>query len=195
MNPTKLALASNNQHKIFEFKKILTSGFSLLAAKELGIDFEVEETETTFEGNAKLKSEHLFKLSGIPSIADDSGICVSALGGKPGVYSARYGKPGFTDRDRTEFLLSEIKGNSDRKAFYYCCISFTNENGTRFFTGKCEGLLAEDYDESGNGFGYDPIFIYPPLGKRFSQISPEEKNQVSHRGIALREFAKFLNGL
>ncbi|HMV41501.1 MAG TPA: RdgB/HAM1 family non-canonical purine NTP pyrophosphatase [Leptospiraceae bacterium] len=192
MNPTQLALASNNQHKISEFKKILSSGFSLLTPKELGIEFEVEETESTFEGNAKLKSEHLFKISGIPSIADDSGICVSALNGKPGVYSARYGKQGFTDRDRTEFLLSEIKGNPDRNAYYYCCIAFTNKEGTRFFSGKCEGLLADDYDESGNGFGYDPIFIYPPLNKRFSQISAEEKNKVSHRGIALREFAKFL---
>jgi XTP/dITP diphosphohydrolase len=192
MNPTKLALASNNQHKIFEFKKILTTGFSLLTAKELGLDFEVEETESTFEGNARLKSEHLYKISGMPSIADDSGICVSALDGRPGVYSARYGKPGFTDRDRTEFLLEEIKGNPDRDAYYFCCIAFTDGNGTKFFTGKCKGLLAEDYDESGNGFGYDPIFIYPPLGKRFSQISPEEKSKVSHRGIALREFAKFL---
>jgi XTP/dITP diphosphohydrolase len=193
MSITKLALASNNQHKIFEFKKILSTGFTLLTPKELGLEFEVEETESTFEGNAKLKSEHLYKISGLPSIADDSGICVSALGGNPGVFSARYGKQGFNDRDRTEFLLENIKGNPDRAAFYYCCIAFTNENGTRFFTGKCEGLLADDYDESGNGFGYDPIFTYPPLGKRFSQISPEEKNKVSHRGIALREFAKFLN--
>ena len=194
MNPTKLALASNNQNKIFEFKKILTTGFSLLTPKELGLVFEVEETESTFEGNARLKSEHLYRISRLPSIADDSGICVNALGGKPGVYSARYGKPGFTDRDRTEFILKETKGNPDRAAYYFCCIAYTDASGTKFFTGKCEGLLAEDYDESGNGFGYDPIFIYPPLAKRFSQISPEEKNKVSHRGIALREFAKFLLG-
>jgi XTP/dITP diphosphohydrolase len=194
MNPKKLALASNNPHKIFEFKKILSTGFSLLIPKELKLEFEVEETETTFEGNAKLKSEHLYKISGLPSIADDSGICVNALNGNPGVYSARFGKSGFSDRDRTEFLLENIKGKADRAAYYYCAIAYTDESGTRFFTGKCEGLLAEDYDETGNGFGYDPIFIYPPINKRFSQISPEEKSKVSHRGIALREFAKFLNG-
>lgn len=192
MDLSKLALASNNQNKIFEFKKILSDKFSLITPKELGLQFEVEETETTFEGNARLKSEYLYKISSLPSIADDSGICVSALDGKPGVYSARYGKQGFNDRDRTEYLLENIKGNPDRNAYYYCSIAYTDENGTRFFKGKCEGLLAEDYDETGNGFGYDPIFIYPPLGKRFSQISPEEKNAVSHRGIALRELAKFL---
>ena len=192
MNLKKLAIASNNKNKIFEFNKILSSQFTLFTPKELGLNFEVEETEDTFEGNARLKSEHLYKISGLPSIADDSGICVSAIGGKPGVYSARYGKPEFNDRDRTEYLLESIKGNPYRAAYYFCCISYTDETGTRFFKGKCDGLLAEDYDESGNGFGYDPIFIYPKLGKRFSQISPEEKNTVSHRGIALREFAQFL---
>ncbi|MBK8396464.1 MAG: RdgB/HAM1 family non-canonical purine NTP pyrophosphatase [Leptospiraceae bacterium] len=192
MNISKLAVASNNQHKIFEFKTILSDKFTLLTPKELGLQFEVEETETTFQGNAKLKSEYLYKISSLPSIADDSGICVSALGGKPGVYSARYGKPKFSDRDRTEYLLENIKGNLDRNAYYYCSIAYTDENGTRFFDGKCEGILAEDYDESGNGFGYDPIFIYPPFNKRFSQVSVQEKNAISHRGIALRELAKFL---
>ena len=113
MNLKKLAIASNNKNKIFEFNKILSSQFTLFTPKELGLNFEVEETEDTFEGNARLKSEHLYKISGLPSIADDSGICVSAIGGKPGVYSARYGKPEFNDRDRTEYLLESIKGNPD----------------------------------------------------------------------------------
>ncbi len=103
MNISKLAVASNNQHKIFEFKTILSDKFTLLTPKELGLQFEVEETETTFQGNAKLKSEYLYKISSLPSIADDSGICVSALGGKPGVYSAGYGKPKFSDRDGKEY--------------------------------------------------------------------------------------------
>lgn len=189
----KFALATNNHHKLTELKKLFSgTNHAIYSPKELGISFDVEETGTTFEANAQLKSEHLYSLTNMPSIADDSGICVRALNGEPGVYSARFGGSGLDDKQRTLKLLEMMKGKEDRYCFYYCAISYTTEHGTKFFIGKCEGFIAEDYDETGFGFGYDPIFYFPTINKRFSQITLEEKNLYSHRAIALKNFFSFL---
>ncbi len=191
---TEILLASNNSHKVFEFKKIFPETITIITPNEISLLFEVEETGTTFEENAKIKSEHLFKLSRKPSLADDSGIVVNALNGEPGVYSARFGKKEFNDKDRALYLLEKMKNQNDRSAFYQAVISYTDKNGTKFFSGKVHGLILNDYDEIGkNGFGYDPVFYNETLKKRFSECSIEEKNSVSHRNIAIQEFLKFFN--
>ncbi len=186
----KLLLASNNAHKIKEFLSLFPKSYELISPKEIGIHFEVEETGITFEENAIIKSEHLFQLSKMPSIADDSGIVVEALNGEPGVYSARFGETHFSDKDRALFLLEKMKGKSNRNAYYRAVISYTDSKGTQLFSANCHGQIMEDYDLSGSGFGYDPIFFQEELGKRFSQVSLEEKNKVSHRSLAIQSFLK-----
>ncbi len=164
-------------------------GIEVSTPSTLGIPFEVEETGTTFEENAALKSEALYSLTGFASLADDSGICVSHLNGAPGVYSARYGHHHLDDRGRAEFLLNNLRGIEDRKAYYVCCLAYTTEKKTYFIQEECHGLISKEYDQEGTfGFGYDPIFFFPPYNQVFSRVVPEDKNLVSHRGKALRVF-------
>jgi XTP/dITP diphosphohydrolase len=189
-----LLLATNNNGKLVEVKSLLNS-LNILVKNpaDIGIDFEVEETGVTFAENAAIKSEYLFKLSGIPSFADDSGLCVNALGGDPGVYSARYGKPEFNDKEKALYLLNNLEGKLDRTCYYFCSIAYTDSTGTKFFEAKCDGLIAKSYDEKGKfGFGYDPIFYYPPFRDNFSQVPTVEKNKISHRGLALQLFIKYI---
>ncbi|TGM09627.1 RdgB/HAM1 family non-canonical purine NTP pyrophosphatase [Leptospira barantonii] len=190
----QLALATNNSHKVKEVGSILMElGIRILTPKDLNVSFDVEETGTTFAENALLKAKELFRLTKLPSIADDSGICVSALGGDPGVYSARFGGQGLNDEGRARLLLEKIKGNPDRKAHYACVIAYVDENTEHTFEGKCEGIISEEYDTIGiYGFGYDPVFIYPPFQKPFSQVPEAEKNSVSHRKKALEGLLEFL---
>ncbi len=184
-----LAFASSNSHKLKEAQEIL-SEWKLVSPADLGIlDFHPEETGTTFLENARIKSTALFQLTRLPSIADDSGLEVYALGGEPGVYSARYGGENLSDRQRAERILTRMQGVRDRRARFQCVIYFVSELGERAFTGTVEGIIGESYVE-GNGFGYDPIFFYPPLNKCFSELTPQEKNKISHRARALREFAE-----
>ncbi|PJZ67227.1 non-canonical purine NTP pyrophosphatase, RdgB/HAM1 family [Leptospira wolffii] len=191
-----LAIASNNSHKVREILSILAPlGFQLQTPKELGLDFGPEETGTTFRENAFIKARELFVLSKLPSLADDSGICVEALGGEPGVYSARFGGEGLDDEGRTRLLLQKMVGKENRNAKYVCGIALVSKQGEFYFEGECHGLIAEDYDTSGNGFGYDPIFFYPPFQARFSQISEERKNSVSHRKKALDLLTDYLRKL
>ncbi|MDI7164508.1 RdgB/HAM1 family non-canonical purine NTP pyrophosphatase [Leptospira santarosai] len=190
----QIAFATNNQHKVKEVDSILFElGIQILTPKDLKISFNVEETGSTFAENALIKARELFRLTKLPSIADDSGICVSALGGEPGVYSARFGGPGLKDEDRALLLLEKMKGKSDRRAHYVCVIAFVDETTERIFEGGCEGIISEEYDRVGMyGFGYDPIFIYLPFQKPFSQVPESEKNSVSHRKKALEGLSKFL---
>ncbi|AVQ10906.1 Non-canonical purine NTP pyrophosphatase [Leptospira santarosai] len=190
----QIAFATNNQHKVKEVDSILFElGIQILAPKDLKISFNIEETGSTFAENALIKARELFRLTKLPSIADDSGICVSALGGEPGVYSARFGGPGLKDEDRTLLLLEKMKGKSDRRAHYVCVIAFVDETTERIFEGGCEGIISEEYDRVGiYGFGYDPIFIYLPFQKPFSQVSEAEKNSISHRRKALDGLITFL---
>jgi XTP/dITP diphosphohydrolase len=190
----QLALATNNSHKVKEVGSILGElGVQILTPKDLNVSFNVEETGSTFSENALLKARELFRLTQLPSIADDSGICVAALDGAPGVYSARFGGEGLDDKGRALLLLERLKGNPNRKAHYECVIAFVDEKTERTFEGKCEGTIAEEYDSIGKyGFGYDPVFIFPLFQKPFSQISDSEKNQVSHRKEALNGLLSFL---
>ena len=188
----KVVLASKNPHKLVEISKITEKfGFDLVLQSELGVDIDVEETGTTFEENSFLKAEAVMKATGLPALADDSGIAVDALNGEPGVYSARYGfDDSLDDWGRLLLLLKNTEHVPDgqRQAQFVCVITMvTPEGKTIQARGEIHGeLLRAPVGE--NGFGYDPIFYYPPAGMSTAQMSPEAKNQVSHRGNALKVF-------
>ncbi|XDD45730.1 RdgB/HAM1 family non-canonical purine NTP pyrophosphatase [Leptospira sp. WS39.C2] len=169
-----------------------TLGYEVVTPKSLGIHFQPEETESTFLGNSFIKSKELFRLTGLPSFADDSGISVDALGGEPGVYSARFGGPGLSDKERALYLLSQLGENPSRNAHYSCVVTYVDTNHLVSFEGKVEGVITSEYDEIGPyGFGYDPIFYYPDFGKRFSEVPEGEKNKVSHRKKAMELFLEW----
>ena len=188
----KVVLASKNRHKLEEIRKITEKfDIELILQSELGVDLDVEETGTTFEENSFIKAEAVMKATGLPALADDSGIAVDALNGEPGVYSARYGfDESLDDWGRLLLLLKNTEQVPDgqRQAKFVCVITLVTPQGqTIQARGEIHGeLLREPRGE--NGFGYDPIFYYPPLGKTTAELSPEEKNLVSHRGQALAAF-------
>ena len=188
----KVVLASKNKHKLVEISQITEKfGFDLVLQSELGVDIDVEETGTTFEENSFLKAEAVMKATGLPALADDSGIAVDALNGEPGIYSARYGfDDSLDDWGRLLLLLKNTEHVPDgqRQAQFVCVITMvTPEGQTIQARGEIHGeLLREPRGE--NGFGYDPIFYYPPAGMSTAQMPPEEKNKVSHRGNALQVF-------
>ena len=195
----KMVLASKNAHKLTEMSAILSQlGVEVVLESDVGVDVEVEETGATFEENAALKAVAVMKASGLPAIADDSGLCVTALGGGPGVYSARYGGEGLTDKDRYQLVLNGLLGQLDRSAKFVSCICCAFPNGDKVEArGECPGLIT--YSPRGeDGFGYDPIFLVPETRKTFAQMTAEEKNAISHRGVALQKFKveleKYLNG-
>ena len=188
----KLVLASKNPGKLRELQEILGSlGVEVLLESQVGLDLEVEETGTTFEENAFLKADAVMKASGLPAIADDSGLVVDALDGAPGVYSARFGGK-ESDAARTALLLEKLEGvpAEKRTARFVSAIACRLPDGRTFTAkGSCEGVVA-DAPRGQGGFGYDPVFLVPSLGKTFAELSAEEKNQISHRGAALRAFAE-----
>lgn len=186
----KFVLASQNQGKLVEMHGILQSlGVEIVLQSELGVSVDVEETGTTFEENARLKAVAVMEATGLPAIADDSGLCVDALGGGPGVYSARYGGGNLTDPEKVQLLLANMRGASTRAAHFETAIVCAFPGGDELVAaGRCDGSIA--YAPAGDqGFGYDPVFFYPAFGKTFGQSTREEKASVSHRGKALREFA------
>lgn len=193
MNIEKIVVASHNQGKISEIKTMLAPfQISVVSARELDLP-DVEETGTTFEENARLKAETLSKLSGLPCLADDSGLCVHALGNRPGVYSARYAP----DRDFAkgmEMLLVELasSGSSDRNAHFACVLALAVPGSeTRIFEGRVDGEITSE-PEGTAGFGYDPIFKPEGYNVTFGNFDGAEKNKISHRGRAFGKFIKFL---
>ena len=188
----KVVLASKNRHKLEEISKITEQfDMELILQSELGVDIDVEETGTTFEENSFLKADGVMKATGLPALADDSGIAVDALNGEPGVYSARYGfDDTLDDWGRLELLLKNTEHVPDgqRQAQFVCVITMVTPDGkTIQARGEIHGELTRE-PKGENGFGYDPIFYYPPLGKTTAELSPEDKNQVSHRANALKIF-------
>ena len=188
----KVVLASKNKHKLVEISKITEKfGFELVLQSQLGVDIDVEETGTTFEENSLLKARAVMEATGLPALADDSGIAVDALNGEPGIYSARYGfDESLDDWGRLELLLKNTEHVPDgqRQAQFVCVITMiTPEGKTIQARGEIHGELTREA-KGENGFGYDPIFYYPPLGKTTAELSPEEKNEVSHRANALKVF-------
>ena len=188
----KLVLASQNQKKLVEMRDILSHmGVEVCLQSDVGVDVDVEETGSTFEENSLLKAKAVMEASGLPAIADDSGLCVDALGGAPGVYSARYGGEGLDDVGRYRLLLENMKGQP-RTARFVSVITCCFPNGDVLTArGECPGTIAFAPMGEG-GFGYDPIFFLPELKKTFAQLTAEEKNAISHRGKALELFQKEL---
>ena len=197
----KIIICSDNQGKIAEIKKCL--GFlkdvNILSKKEAGIDIDVEETGATFQENATLKAEAIYKLIQTPVMSDDSGLCVDALNGEPGIYSARYAGENKTDIDKCLFLLDKMKNITDlskRTCHYAVCICYIDQNGAKhYFEKYFYGRIAFEI-RGQNGHGYDPIFLLPD-GKHLAELTIEEKNKISHRGQAIMEFAEYIqsNGL
>jgi len=188
----RVVLASKNRHKLVEISKILEKlDIELVLQSELGVDIDVEETGTTFEENSFQKAEAVMKATGLPALADDSGIAVDALNGEPGVYSARYGfDDSLDDWGRLLLLLKNTEHVPDgqRQAQFVCVITLVMPDGrTIQARGEVHGELLRHAAGSG-GFGYDPIFYYPPYGKTLAEVSAEEKNLVSHRAKALKLF-------
>ena len=186
----RFVLATHNPGKLREMGEILKDfGIEVVSPRDLGITVDVEETGTTFAENALLKAKAICKEANLPAIADDSGLCVDALNGAPGVYSARYGGEGLDDKGRYMLLLSSLRGAPTRAAHFACAVACAFPNGdTLTAEGRCDGSIA--YAPLGEGgFGYDPVFLLPGTGKTFGQLSQEEKSAVSHRGRALKDFA------
>ena len=186
----KFVLATHNPGKLKEMSSILSRfGVEVVSPKELGITVAVEETGTTFAENAMLKAKTICAAVGLPAIADDSGLFVDALNGGPGVYSARYGGEGLDDKGRYTLLLNSMRGQATRAAHFTCSIACAFPNGdTLTAEGQVQGTIAFAPMGEG-GFGYDPVFFYPPLAKPFGQLTAEEKSTISHRGQALKEFS------
>ena len=185
----KFVLATQNPHKKAELSAILSGlGIEIITEEELGLRVAVEETGETFAENAALKADAVMRAADLPAIADDSGLCVHALGGAPGVYSARYGGEGLTDAARCRLLLTALSGQTDRSAHFetaICCAFPDGEHVTAH--GECRGSIA--FAPIGeNGFGYDPVFFVTERRKTFAQLTSEEKAAISHRGNALRAF-------
>jgi XTP/dITP diphosphohydrolase len=183
-----LVIASRNKDKTAEIEELL-SGFPITVKNldDFGPIPEVEEDGQTFEENAYKKASFTSRVLGHPALADDSGLVVQALDGAPGVLSARYAGPNATNEDRFQKLLQEMKGVTHRNAAFECVISIAVPTGPALtYEGRCEGFIAES-PRGANGFGYDPVFFYPPLKKTFAELTRAEKSRVSHRGKALAE--------
>ncbi len=182
----KIIAATKNKNKIREIHKIFSPlGFDVITQSEAGIDIDVEETGNTFEKNALIKARAVAMLCDDYVLSDDSGLCIDALGGKPGVYSARYAGDGASDSDKINKVLSELDGEQNRRARFVSSMAFIFPDGTEITArGEVIGrILSEPRGE--NGFGYDPIFFSDELGKTFAEATMEEKNSVSHRSRAL----------
>jgi len=190
----KLVFATNNLHKLKEVQEMLSNSIEVLSLKDIGCFEDIEETESTLEGNAKLKADYITKKYGFDCFADDTGLEVEALDGDPGVYSARYaGEHGNAEKNM-EKLLIELQNKSNRKGKFRTIIALNLTNKQYLFEGICDGEILKE--KTGvKGFGYDPIFKPSNASCSFAEMNSEEKNIISHRGIAIQKLVKFLNSL
>ena len=189
----KIVLASRNKHKIEEWQATLKKyidGVEILSLDDVGIYEDIVEDGETFEDNALIKAR-VAASSGYIGVGEDSGLEVTALGGEPGVYSARYAGEHGNDAANNELLLHKLSDKEDRSAKFVCTIGCVFPAGERVCRGETEGVIIDEYRGEG-GFGYDPLFLYEPTGKTFAEMSGEEKNAISHRGKAIELFAKAL---
>ena len=188
MEKTTLVIATRNPGKTDEIRDLLAEfPIEIKNLNDFGPIPEIIEDGQTFDDNAYKKSSMTARMLGLPALSDDSGLCVDALGGLPGVHSARYAGPDAADADNWRKLLDVLKDNPHRNAAFECVISLAVPTGAALtYVGRCEGIITEEPMGS-DGFGYDPVFFYPPANKTFAQMSRQEKNRVSHRGKALAE--------
>ena len=193
--PEKIVLATGNTGKLREIREILADlDIEIVSQSDLGI-FGAEETGSTFVENALIKARHVASTSGLPAIADDSGLVVEALGGRPGVHSARYAGPDASDDDNIDRLLEELSGvdGDKRRAAFHCCACYVTPDDTSSLIaeGRWEGLITRERRGS-DGFGYDPVFYDPECGRTAAELGPELKNARSHRGMALTSLAEMM---
>ena len=190
----KLVFATNNQHKLKEVQKMLPNSIQLLSLKDIHCFDEIEETATTLEGNARLKADHITEKYGYHCFADDTGLEINSLNGQPGVFSARYaGEHGDSEKNMQK-VLNNLAGKVDRIAQFRTVIALNLNHKQYVFEGVCKGEITSE--KSGKeGFGYDPIFKPKGYSLSFAEMSSEEKNKISHRGIAVQQLVHFLNSL
>ncbi|MDE6717296.1 MAG: non-canonical purine NTP diphosphatase [Muribaculaceae bacterium] len=188
----KLVFATNNRHKLDEAREILAGRFEILSLTDIGCSDDIPETAPDLKGNALIKARWIYDRYGYDCFADDTGLMVDALGGEPGVMSARYAGPGHDSEANMMKLLKNMEGSADRKAHFSTAVVLIMEGKEYLFEGRVEGRIAETPGGE-NGFGYDPVFVADETGKRFAEMSAEEKNAISHRGRAMRALADFLD--
>ena len=187
----KLVFATNNQHKLEEARQIAADGIEILSLSDIGCHESIPEDYDTIEENSLQKARYIRDKYGYACFSDDTGLFVDALGGAPGVYSARYAGPDCSPADNIAKLLAELRGVANRKACFRTVATLCDDNGDIQVEGRVDGEIATD--EAGTeGFGYDPIFIASETGTRFAEMSADQKNAISHRGRALRKLFDFL---
>ncbi|MES2479111.1 MAG: RdgB/HAM1 family non-canonical purine NTP pyrophosphatase [Bacteroidota bacterium] len=186
----EIVLASANKKKIAELNNLL-GDFSVLSLSDIGFDREIEEPFLTFNENAFQKANTIYSFCGKNVLADDSGLCVEALDNKPGVFSARYAGNGADDQANLEQVLNELKGKTNRKAFYKAVLCLIWNGTAHYFEGECHGTLIETPIGT-NGFGYDPVFVPDGYNETFAQLAPEVKQQISHRAKAMKQLHHYL---
>ena len=192
MKQMKLVFATNNLNKLAEVQEMLPDSIQLLSLKDINCFDEIEETETTLEGNAKLKADYITKKFGYNCFADDTGLEVESLNGKPGVYSARFAGEPSNSENNMQKLLVDLKPTENRKAQFRTAVALNLNDENFLFEGICKGdILEKKHGEK--GFGYDPIFKPKGFEKSFAEMTSEEKNTISHRGIAIQKLVKFLS--
>ncbi len=190
--PETIFIASGNQHKIQELRQVLKPlGIELKSTLDYPDAEEVDEDQPDLEGNALKKARYWHQKTGLPALADDTGLEVDALNGEPGVYSARYAGEHATYRDNVDKLLYELTNAENRKARFRTVIAFVTDKDEHIFEGVCEGAITK-VAKGSKGFGYDPIFKPAGYEKTFAELSSEEKNKISHRGLAVQKFVEFL---
>ncbi len=190
----KLVFATNNPNKLEEVRLLLPKKFALLSLKDIGCLQDIPETAPTLEGNAILKAEYVNEHFGYPIFADDTGLLVEALNGAPGVFSARYAGEHKNADDNMDKILSELKGTDNRKARFVTVIALKTKDELHLFKGEVRGYIEQERKGSG-GFGYDPIFRPEGYSKTFAEMSTSSKNQISHRGLALRKLQAYLHAV
>lgn len=187
----KLVFATNNKHKLEEIRKILPAHFEILTLADIGCKDDLPETGSTFEQNAAQKARYIHDKYGHDCFADDSGLEVVALHGRPGVYSARYAGPGGNSAENVKKLLTELNHEENRKAQFRTVIALMIKEETYYFTGEIKGEITER-ERGSNGFGYDPVFIPEGFHVTFAEMAAELKNRISHRAIAVNKLKDFL---
>ncbi len=187
----QLVFATHNKHKFEEVKSSMPQGINLLSLSDISFHEDIEETELTIEGNALLKAQTIYTKTGLNCFADDSGLCIDALDGRPGVYSARYAGEPKNDEANIDKVLEELQQFENRKAHFKTVIALVINNQSQLFEGKIHGVITTERHGTG-GFGYDAIFMPDGFNETFAQISFQEKTQISHRAIALKKMNDFL---
>ncbi len=191
----QLVFCTRNSHKTKELKKALGDQVVLSDLNEIGFSGDIVEDGKTFIENSIIKCEAVYKKTGLPVIADDSGLSVASLGGRPGIHSARYGGDGLTDKDRYELLLGELKDSDERDASFVCALTlYMNPNNIYVVQEEISGYITET-PAGTNGFGYDPIFFVPMFGRTMAQLTGDEKNSISHRGKAAAKLSLIIKEL